>query len=117
MKTVYYAHCIAIYGTPQEDRDVATLRALGLEVFTPNSEECARGYQALGMEFFRDLVAKQDVFAFRAMPDGSIPAGVGRELEWAKLYGKPIIELTSGSRRRLMTIGETREYLKEIGKR
>jgi hypothetical protein len=31
----YYAHCQSIYGTPQEDRDVALLEAAGFEVVNP----------------------------------------------------------------------------------
>src|SRR5690606_7215826 len=35
----YYAHCMAIYGTPAEQRDVATLLALGFQVINPNTPE------------------------------------------------------------------------------
>lgn len=34
---LYYAHCIAIYSTPQEDRDIETLEELGFTVVNPNS--------------------------------------------------------------------------------
>jgi hypothetical protein len=36
MRTVYYAHCLHLYGTPQERRDVLTLEALGFKVVNPN---------------------------------------------------------------------------------
>jgi hypothetical protein len=32
----YYAHCMAIYNTVQEDRDVSLLTKLGFEVVNPN---------------------------------------------------------------------------------
>lgn len=43
---VYYAHCIALYGTPQEARDLLLLEMLGFEVVNPNDPDidaqCAR---------------------------------------------------------------------------
>lgn len=43
----YYAHCTAIYNTPQEQRDVETLLALGMGVLNPNCPECDHGYKAV----------------------------------------------------------------------
>ena len=39
--TVYYAHPMAIYGTPQEDRDIETLENLGFTVVNPNTFDIA----------------------------------------------------------------------------
>lgn len=136
---IYYAHCLAIYGTPQEDRDVALLEALGFEVVNPNSPEinqrCARlrqefvdghwkkfGYEeatALLMDqVFRPLATtRTDALFFRGLPDGSIPAGVAQEVEWARAHGNPVVELPSAIKRRVLTVAETREYLTEVGQR
>jgi hypothetical protein len=128
----YYAHCVALYGTRQEERDLATLAALGLEVLNPNTPETqarcdevraeanAAGVGDPGaavMETFREMVLGCDALAFRALPDGSIPAGVGLELSWAIEAGKPVIELPSCVTRRTISVQATREYIRENGNR
>lgn len=119
----YYAHCQAIYGTPQEARDLATIEALGLSVVNPSSAEVKalldKWKQANGnvMDFFVKLCGECDLCVFRALPDGSIPAGVAKEIASFVDAGKPVIELPSGILRRVITVDETREYLKEVGQR
>ena len=123
---VYYAHFMGIYNTPQEERDIATLEALGFNVINPNTP----GIQvevdtALKQESYMDMfntvffsrVRECEVFAFRALPDGRIPGGVALEMEYAKDKNKLIIELPSGFHSRKMGKDDTREYLKEIGQR
>ena len=120
---VYYAHCIAIYNTPQEERDVHTLLGLGLDVVNPNTPAVdveVKRLKSLGenyMSFFKDIVHSCEVFAFRALPDGSIPAGVAKELAWAVEADKLIIELPAAILRRVITLEATREYLHEVGQR
>ena len=123
---IYYAHCQAIYGTKQDQRDVETLKALGFEVVNPSDEQhvqMARNMKCAGvpservMEYFTGLVDSCDAVAFRALPDGAIPAGVAKEVERAVSEGKPVIELPSCILRRVLTVEQTREYLKEIGQR
>jgi hypothetical protein len=145
---VYYAHCMAIYGTPQEDRDIETLEDLGFEVVNPNQpavrDACAvirqqtdeqnaaqeQTYGRYGYAYakldaseqimtglFKPLVQSCDALAFRALPDGGIPAGVAKEVQWALDFGYPVVELPSNMTRRGMSIVETREYLAEIGQR
>ena len=114
---VYYAHCIAIYHTPQEDRDVATLSKLGFEVVNPNAPEHSEGYRREGMAYFKQFAKSCDAIAFRALPDGSIPAGVGSEIEIFLAEGKPVMELPSAISRRALTVAQTREYLSEVGTR
>jgi hypothetical protein len=63
---IYYAHCIAIYDTPQEQRDIETLQQLGFEVVNPNCPESANGYKVLGMEYFRQFADTCDAIAFRS---------------------------------------------------
>lgn len=155
--TVYYAHCIAIYSTPQENRDIETLESLGFKVVNPNSPEvnaaCSRiraeveahntnrvlctgdldpadadcygkpqhfhpkDPGAEVMKYFKPLAQGCDVLAFRALPDGRIPAGVAKEIEWAAEIGIPIIELPSSLKGRQLSVELTREYLREVGTR
>jgi hypothetical protein len=143
--SVYYAHCQAIYDTPQERRDVQHLENLGFDVVNPNTsainERCAiirrdfvppheqRGSgffytdagAAVMYEIFKPLVESCDAVAFRALPDGSIPAGVHSEIEWATAsragqFGG-VFELPRFFGRRILTVEETRDYLREVGKR
>lgn len=114
---IYYAHCVSIYNTAQEKRDVQTLQDLGFEVLNPNSTEHANGYKKLGMDYFEFVVKACDALAFRALPDGRIPAGVAQEIEWMLECKNPVIELPSGMISRRIDVDETREYLRELGHR
>jgi hypothetical protein len=124
---VYYAHCMALYGTTQEKRDVETLEKLGWRVLNPNAPEHQAGAQAAreanpgdpkaSMWYFKPLVLKCDLLAFRALPgDLAIPAGVALEIEWATKARLPVIELASSVSRRTLTREQTREYIREVGK-
>jgi len=110
---IYYAHCLSIYDAPQEKRDLEVLKSLGFEVVNPNCPECAEGYKKEGMDYFRRYAEECEAIAFRALPDGRIPAGIGKEIRMFKDRNKPAIELPSGLLSRLMSIEETREYLME----
>ena len=113
----YYAHSIALFNTEQEQRDLATLKALGLEVLNPNTPAKEAGYKKEGMEFFRKVIQGADVVALRANNDGSINAGCAKEVAWGVEYGLLIIELPSGVSRRALTVEQTREKLREQGAR
>ena len=113
---VYYAHSISLYGTPQEERDIALLEALGFEVCNPNTEANDLGYQASGMSWFDAILDECDALAFRAHPDGSIPAGVMHEISYMQ-RDKPVFELPSAIERRALTVDQTRAFLREVGKR
>lgn len=114
--TIYYAHSLSLYDTAQEARDIMTLKKMG-EVINPNSDEHQNGYKLSGMDYFDDVVAKCDALAFRAHPDGAIPTGVLKEINFAMNRYLPIIELPSGIERRSLTVSQTREYLRESGQR
>ena len=125
-KRVYYAHCMAIYNTPQEERDVKTLERLGFEVVNPNIPETQEGIKAFikanpgltnYMTFFYNMIDGCDCLAFRANYDGKIAAGTGGEAEYALGTGKPVFELPSMVASRIMSVDDTRQYLKEIGQR
>jgi hypothetical protein len=115
----YYAHCIGIYDTQQEERDIKTIEGLGFRVYNPNCDACSRGYRNRGMDFFKDLIqaSRFSVFFFRALPDGSIPAGISAEIGFAQEVNIPVVELPSCISRRTITVEQTREYLKESGAR
>ena len=93
---VYYAHCQAIYGTPQEDRDIALLEKLGFEVVNPAK------FDSDDMEFYCNL---------------GIPLGVAKELFVADEENLPIIELPNFSGKKVLDLASTRKYLQEIGQR
>ena len=128
---VYYAHMMSIYDTPQEQRDIKTLEALGFEVVNPNQPEIQdaiqkwkespnpkRNYEEKFHEIFGALVKACDVFAFRAFPiTGQMPLGIFRELEYAQIAGKPIIELPTLTSTRMLGKEDTIQLLKELGQR
>ena len=122
----YYAHCMAIYNTPQESRDVALISGLGFEVVNPNNLEVENDMIRIKQDgtltddkfdYFRRFSKECDVICFRALPDGSIPSGVAKEIEYFQEENKPILELPSGISRRGINKEQTREYLREVGQR
>ena len=120
----YYAHCLAIYGTAQEKRDVAAIEALGFVCVNPNSPDIAMEFNVYKMahpshymDFFQQFSEECDVIIFRALPDGTIPAGIDKEVSWFIALGKPVLELPSCMFRRTLTLDETRQYLSEVGQR
>lgn len=117
MPSVYYAHCMALYDTEQEARDIELL-ALKLRwlVINPNEESFQIGAKEHGMKYFKPYVQNCDVLAFRALPDGAIPSGVHLEIQWAREANVPVIELPSSVLRRGLTREQTREYIREVGK-
>lgn len=104
MKTAYYAHPMAYYGTTLETQDEAAIRALGLLLVNPNDPQ----YEGLSMDQFVKLALSCDVVAFRAFKDGRIGSGVGLEIEAARQRGKPVIELPWITRSRILSRVETR---------
>jgi len=123
---VYYAHCMAIYNTPQEDRDEATLASLGFTVVNPNSPEVESDLAIMRdngatreetMLYFKKFATETDAIAFRGLPDGRIPSGVALEIKWFEEKNKPVIELPSRVHTRMISLDETREYLHEVGQR
>jgi hypothetical protein len=127
---VYYAHCLGLYNTAQEVRDIHLLTRLGFEVINPNTPETQEACDAIRtstplgcdpgaevMEYFRKFARECDCLVFRALPDGSIPAGIAKEIDMFEREGKPIFELPSRILARTMTVGQTRQYLMECGYR
>ena len=118
----YYAHCMAIYHTPQEDRDIELLKKLGFEVVNPSSHEVESEVRSIisaeqRMNYFERFADECDILVFRGLPDGTIPSGVAKEIGWFQFRYKPILELPSALTRRTLTFEMTREFLREIGQR
>ena len=120
---VYYAHCMNLYGSKQEARDTATLEGLGFTVVNPSivaeQDEIFKHLATSDdrMAFFERYSEICGAVAFRALNDGAIPAGVAKEIEWFVARNKPVLELPSGIKRRVLTVDMTREFLAEIGQR
>lgn len=131
---IYYSHCMAIYDTPQEERDIEYLKRFGFEIVNPNTPEIneqVSDFRAKYPEVYGAKTTSQEIMdsiflpmlqgcdglVFRSLPDGSIPAGVALEIQTAKDAGMPILELPSSTLRRTLTVEETRSYLQEIGQR
>ena len=113
-KVAYYAHPLSTYNTAQEARDIEIIKALGVDVLNPNGPEHNEGYLREGMPSFVNLIrARCHLLCFRAFPDGSIPAGIAKEIE-AMDFG-PVIELPSAINRRTLSVQATRAFLREGG--
>jgi hypothetical protein len=114
---VYYARPISLYNTKQDERDIQFLEALGFEVNNPNKAELVERYKTEGMEVYLQLARESDVVAFRAFQDGKIGAGVYKEVQEAYQAGKLVIELPTITSSRVLSVEDTREYLKLLGHR
>lgn len=114
---VYYARPISLYNTPQDERNVKLLESLGFEVNNPDKAELVERYKTEGMEVYFKLVRESDAVAFAAFVDGKIGAGVMGELQVAIDAGKPVIEIPTFLPSRVLTVDETRTYLRYLGKR
>jgi hypothetical protein len=107
VKTVYYAHPMALYGSPVERKDLSTLRALGFKVINPALKE----YATLDMDGFVKLACSCDLVAFRAFEDGKIGSGVAKEIEGARTKGIPVMEMSGDLSRRVLNRNETRQRM------
>lgn len=114
---IYYARPISLYNTKQEERDLLLLTQLSFEVVNPNKQELQTRYQQEGMDVFLSAVKDCDFIAFRSFPDGKISAGVKKEIDQAIELGKPVIELPTITSSRVLSVDDTREYLKLLGHR
>ena len=117
MQKAYYARPLSLYGTPQEGRDKETMRLLGYEPIKINKPKLQAAAKKHGMEVFREVVKEAKALFFRAFIDGSIGAGIAKEIAWACEAGLPIIELPGNIGRRTLSVEDTRALLHELGQR
>lgn len=114
---IYYARPISLYNTKQEDRDLETISLAGWEVLNPNKKELADRYKTEGMDVFLAAVTECDGLVYRSFQDGKISAGVKKEIDKATEIGKFVLELPTITSNRILSVEDTREYLKLIGNR
>ena len=115
---IYYAHQLSLYDTPQEFRDVDTLRRLGFVVLNPNTPETQAKCKGNYFEnVFKPMVLSCDALAFRSNVDLKIGAGAYREVIYAIEADIPVIELPSAILERGLTVEQTRGRLREMGQR
>lgn len=117
----YYARCMALYGTKQEQRDIALINSLGFKVieFPKQGELDFRKTQGenVMVTVFYPLVRQAQIVFFRGLPDMKIPAGVAQEISWAASMEVPVLELPTRPAYRALSVDETREYLRDVGQR
>ena len=126
MKSIYYAHSMNIYDTPQEKRDIKILEDLGFKVINPNTKEISNGFKDWNirypnredyMDYFNNMVKECDTLAFRSFVDGTIPSGIVSEIQTALKSNMPVIELPILTSNRFLDSIETRLYLEYLGQR
>jgi len=117
--SIYYAHPVDLYNTPQEIRDLDLIDNLfgdNYKVINPNSPKDEDAYKAQGMEYFLNIVSGTNLLIFRGYPTGKIPAGVYKEIVRAIECGIPVLELP-GLVDRVLSVEDTRQFMREIGTR
>lgn len=117
MMKIYFARPISNYKTPQDERDLSDLKKLGFEVLNPDKETLSKRYEKEGMSAFIEAVNECDALAFRASTGMKITAGVAKEINAALDEGKPVIELPTIYSDRVMSVDDTRAFLRYSGKR
>ena len=113
----YFARPIHLYKTKQDERDILLIKNLGFEIVNPDKEELQRRYKKEGMAVFTKAVKDCELLIFRAMPDGKISAGVFKELKQAQADDKPVLELPTILESKVLSVEDTRTYLRLIGNR
>lgn len=83
ISSAYFAHPITMYDTPVEKSIAASFQARFPEchVENPNQPQHSEGYQKGGMDYFVDLCNQQDGVFFSSFADGTIGAGVAKEVQ------------------------------------
>ncbi|GLQ53579.1 hypothetical protein [Devosia nitrariae] len=113
---IYFARPSALYDTPADVRAYAVLLTGGYRILDPNQPIHQLGYRATGMAWFLSLIEDEaDALAYMTYPDGSVGAGVAREILEAHLHGLPVYRIVdrelvaeTGMPARILSIAETR---------
>lgn len=126
---IYLAHPVTDYGTERQAAAIAALRRYWaeeranqpLEIENPDQPHHQEGYDREGMDYFKKVVESCDRLAFMRFPDGSIGAGVGREIRWGLLSCFAVYELfddwlyqVQDMPTPILTVEHTRAKLAEI---
>ncbi|WP_142628101.1 hypothetical protein [Rhizobium sp. P007] len=126
---IYLAHPVTDYGAERQAAAVAALRKYWveehprqpLEIENPDQPHHQEGYNREGMDYFKKVVESCDRLAFMRFPDGSIGAGVGREIRWGLQSCFAVYELFNGwlyhvqnMPTPILTVEQTRAKIAEI---
>lgn len=120
---IYFAHPINTYGDRIEKYAIDFIYKLYPDcvLINPNSPEHQIGYERVGMKYFRKIVRGCDRIVVLPFSDGSIGAGMGKEILWALKFGIKVIQLKPFEDieeifnlkfHRVLTVEETRIKLK-----
>lgn len=138
IRKIYYAHPISMYGTPEEAAVVSVLEKVGYKVESPSNPEhvetlpkiraqfasAAEGSAAV-MRYFVEVCNGCDAVAFSPFPDGSLGAGVVKEVRSFLDRNAPAILVSSEAGNitlrpvdslagfHCLTVDETRAMLKK----
>lgn len=113
----YYARPISIYNTHQDTRDIDLITKLGFELVNPNKEELQQRYKNEGMDVFLNAVSDCQIIFFRSFQDLKISLGVKKEIDKGIELGLIILELPTILESRILSLEDTRNYLKYCGYR
>jgi hypothetical protein len=109
MAKLYFAHPMSSYGSVDETKIVDTLQKQGFDVLNPgDAEHCGKSKTifndavretgnknaaaSIVMDYFMSVAAACDACVFLTFPDGSISAGVGKEVKRFLAEGKTVLE-------------------------
>jgi hypothetical protein len=110
MTKLYFAHPMSSYGSEDETQIVATMTAQGFEVVNPADaahvaasrkifsdvlRETGQKDKASStvMDYFISVAAACDACVFQTFPDGSVSAGVAKEVQGFLDQGKTVLEV------------------------
>ena len=126
----YFAHPITIYNTKKEHVLIDLIRYCPFfsnpDIVNPNSDYNESRYKKEGMDYFLSLVDTCDCLVFYPFEDGSIGAGVVKEIERAKEKNKRVFGINPDTfemfevrneLKNCLTVEETRKKIKKINER
>lgn len=91
---VYYSHPKPTRNSLIAKQDIALMEDIaGYTVDNPYNPKYSDLWESEGFGFSKVLIENNDALAFRALEDGKISSGVGKEIKTALELGKAVIEL------------------------
>jgi len=120
---VYFAMPTTYFDDPGLQQDIEKMDLAEHQIYVPNSPEDEAGYKAMGMDYFRSLIAEKgfSLLVFRSFANGRIGKDVADEIGTALNLGIPVCEVVDQGRPQLLahhqlgvrelTVAETRAIL------
>lgn len=121
---IYFAHPVSDYGGSARQQEA--LQALGRrsgDIVNPDSPVHQAGYAMYGMTYFLKQIEECDELVYMTFSDGSIGAGVWKEIAHAHGLGKRVLRVQHGRflsallPMHVLTERQTGRKLKELGAR